>query len=87
MHFDDSFDKLSLVLVTKQSKNGFYCLSQLSPYKYSWVGRVARDIYIKKGKINHFKIKIISFIVNFRWNYDNYAICHRQIQVLEGASF
>ena len=46
------------------------------------IGRGAKNIAINKWVINYFKIKIILFIINFKWNY---AIHYGQIKVQKKA--
>ena len=48
------------------------------------IGRGLRNTSIKKWEIYYFKIKIISFIINIRWNY---AIQYGQVQSKNGASW
>ena len=64
-----------LFLLLKSSTREHTLAKRLSWEMYYTIGRGARNILIKKWKINYFKIKF-PFIINFG---NNYAICNGQV--------
>ena len=50
--------------------------------KFLYNTNESEETSIQKWKINFFKVKIISFIVHFRWNY---VISYEQVQVQKGS--